>query len=339
MNRKKRCLPLFIITSICLFSFTGCSKKENGPVIPSTTIPVLTTAEITGISFTTAISGGEVTSDGGLPVSSRGVCWSESAMPEITDPHSVNGSGTGLFVSQLTGLKPNTLLFIRAYATNTKGIAYGSIRSFKTLKVTVDSVTDLDGNIYHVAPVGTQFWLRENLRVTRFRNGDAIPNVTVESTWKNLTTGAYCTFDNQPSNGAVYGNLYNWHALNDNRGLCPTGWHAPSDAEWAAMSTFLGGDTVAGGLLKSTGTIEGSTGLWYAPNTGATNSSGFTGLPGGSRINYGTFYSLGNLALFWSSSDTALVNAWTYILDANNGELKRNFNFKTNGFSVRCCKD
>jgi uncharacterized protein (TIGR02145 family) len=148
-----------------------------------------------------------------------------------------------------------------------------------------------------------------------------------------------CAFDNSAANAVTYGYLYNWHAVNDVRGLCPDGWHIASESDWTKLATFLGGDSIAGGKLKSTGTIEMGSGLWYAPNTSATNSVNFTGLPGGYRINYGNFYSMGNVACFWSSTDSNSVNGWNYILDANNAALKQNFNLKTNGFSVRCCKD
>lgn len=339
MTIRTRFLAILLTGSLFIISITGCSKKDEDPVVSDPTIPVLTTAIIADTGQTTATCGGTVTSDGGAPVTSRGVCWSDHPGPEITGLHTVDGTGTGTYSSQLTGLMPNTLYHVRAYASNSKGTAYGNVQSFRTLKMAIDSVADIDGNIYHVVPVGGQSWLRENLAVTRYRNGEAIPNISPDGQWKVLATGAYCSYDNLPANGSTYGNLYNWHALSDSRGVCPSGWHVPSDAEWNELGDFLGGNSIAGGKMKSTGTLEGSTGLWYAPNTEATNTSGFSGLPGGYRINYGTYYSLGNVGYFWSSSDTATVNAWNYILDANNGGLKRNFNLKTNGFSVRCCKD
>jgi uncharacterized protein (TIGR02145 family) len=339
MTVRMRFPAILFLGGIFLFSLTRCSKKDEDPAVSDPTIPVLTTATIADTGQNTATCGGTVTSDGGSPVTSRGVCWSDHPGPEITGLHTVDGTGTGTYSSQLTGLTPNTLYHVRAYASNSKGTAYGNVQSFRTLKMVIDSVADIDGNIYHVVPIGGQSWLRENLSVTRYRNGEAIPNVTLDDQWKVLTTGAYCSFGNLPVNAAIYGNLYNWHALGDSRGLCPAGWHVPSDAEWSELGDSLGGKNIAGGMLKSAGTLEQGTGIWYAPNTGATNSSGFTGLPGGYRINYGLFYGIGNVGFFWSSSDTAGVNAWNYILDANNGELKHYFNFKTNGFSVRCCKD
>lgn len=331
---------LFVaLSGMILFSFSGCSEKIKNPATISPTIPVLTTASVSSVEYTRAVCGGNVTSDGGEAVTARGVCWSLSPDPKITDQHTEDGIGQGVFTSQMTALIADTLYYVRAYATNIKGTGYGNVQIFRTLKMVVDVVSDIDGNQYPVVKIGEQYWLQENLRVTRYRNGDPVPVVTADAQWKNLTNGAMCIFDNLAGNDTVYGNLYNWHALNDNRGLCPVGWHVPSDMEWGKLVSFLGGNMTAGGKLKSEGTIEQGTGLWFFPNKAATNSSGFTGLPGGYRINYGTFYSLGNVAYFWSSSDTASVNAWHFILDANNADLKRYFSFKTNGYSVRCCKD
>ncbi|MCX6266447.1 MAG: fibrobacter succinogenes major paralogous domain-containing protein [Bacteroidetes bacterium] len=325
---------------VFLLFFTACSKKsDDDPVVKTTTVPVVTTSAVTAILDTTATCGGTITSDGGDSVVRRGICWSLSASPQITDHHTVDGAGKGSFTSIMTGLVADTLYYARAYASNGKGTAYGNIQSFRTMKTVVYQITDIDGNIYHAVKIGLKSWLRENLRVTRYRTGDTIPVVALDTKWKALITGARCSYENLSSNSSTYGYLYNWHASNDSRGICPTGWHVPSEAEWTELANSLGGSSVAGGLMKTTGTIEGGTGLWYAPNTDATNSSGFTGLPGGYRINYGTFYSIWNVGYFWSSSDTSSMNAWNYILDANNGELNHIVNLKTNGMSVRCCKD
>ena len=336
---QKACFYIIVFTGFILLFLTGCSKKDETPSDNPVTVPTVTTASVTGIAQTSATCGGTVTFNGGATVTAYGICLSWTPGFEKYDIYPANGTGTGHFECQLTDLTPNFLYYARAYATNSKGTAYGNVESFTTLKIVVDSVADVEGNIYHVVLIGTRKWLRENLRVTKYRNGDAIPKVTVDALWKNLVTGAYCFYDNQDVNGSTYGTLYNWHALNDTRGLCPDGWHVPSDSEWEALGVSLGGSDIAGGSLKSTGTMEGGNGLWFAPNTGATNSIGFTGLPGGYRINYGNYYSLGNVAYFWSSSDTAEVNAWNFVLDANDSELTRIFNLKTNGFSIRCCKD
>ncbi len=323
-------IPLFI---------SGCSKSgKDDPVVPPV-IPLLSTSAVNNITQGSASSGGVITSDGGASVTARGVCWSTGASPTLTDPHTNDGSGSGIFTSAITGLTPNTTYYLRAFATNIAGTAYGNTITFITLKLPGDTVLDVDGNIYHKATIGSQVWLAENLRTTHYRNGDSIPLVTADAQWKLLTTGARCFYDNLPSNAKTYGFFYNWYAVTDSRGLCPEGWHVPSDDEWTQLGIILGGESVAGGKMKTTGTIEQGNGLWYAPNTGATNSSGFTGIPGGYRINYGTYYSIGNVAYFWSSSDTTLSNGWNYVLDANNENLSRHYNFQTNGFSVRCIKN
>jgi len=166
---------------------------------------------------------------------------------------------------------------------------------------TSDLITDINNpGINSSIKIGTQKWMTRNLDVSRYRNGDLIPHVTNPAKWDTLTTGAWCYYNNDSANGAIYGKLYNWYAVNDPRGLAPTGWHIPSDAEWDTLSIHLGNN--AGGKLKDTGTIEAGTGLWYAPNKGATNRTGFTGLPGASRYGTGGFYSIGYYAYCWSST-------------------------------------
>ena len=197
------------------------------------------------------------------------------------------------------------------------------------------SVTDVDGNSYATVQIGRQCWTQSNLRVSKYRDGDNITNITTpNSSWENTTSGAWCNYDNNASNGTTYGKLYNWYAVNDSRGLCPTGWHVPSDAEWTTLTTHLGGTSVSGGKMKSTGTT-----LWISPNTGATNSSGFTGLPGGLRFNTGGFNSVGVYGLWWSSSDAGSGHAWYRFLTFSNAIVNRTFNVHRLGFSVRCARD
>jgi len=186
--------------------------------------------------------------------------------------------------------------------------------------------------------IGTQRWMVKNLDVSRYRNGDKIPQVKRKADWAALTTGAWCWHNNDSATGAVYGKLYNWYAVNDPRGLAPAGWHIPSDAEWDTLSTYLGNN--AGGKLKDTGTIEAGTGLWYAPNTGATNKTGFTGLPGGDRANDGTFANVGYHAFWWSSTPSDMYHATIYLLNYDEGGIHKGGGFDDRcGFSVRCIKD
>ena len=158
------------------------------------------------------------------------------------------------------------------------------------------TVTDIDGNVYHTVKIGAQTWMVENLRTTRYNDGTAIPLVTGNTAWGSLTTPGYCWYNNdQATYGSTYGALYNWYAVNRGK-LCPTGWHVATDAEWTQLTDYLGGVWVAGGKMKEAGLSH-----WESPNEGATNSSGFTALPGGHRISAGSFYLLALHALFWSS--------------------------------------
>ena len=182
--------------------------------------------------------------------------------------------------------------------------------------------------------IGTQQWMRENLDVLTYRNGDIIPQVTDPTAWAALTTGAWCYYNNDVANGAIYGKLYNWYAVNDPRGLAPTGWHVPTDDEWTTLSTTLGGDAVAGGKMKVAGTTR-----WTTPNTGATNESGFAGLPGGYRTSSGAFGSVGGYGYWWSSTEGSTAGAWGRNLFYFSGDIGRNNFNKRYGFSVRCLRD
>ena len=171
----------------------------------------------------------------------------------------------------------------------------------------------------------------KNLNVSKYRNGDPIPQVTNASQWGTLTTGAWCYYANNTANGIVYGKLYNWYAVNDPRGLTPTGYHVPSDAEWTVLTTYLGGQNYAGGKMKTMS-------LWNSPNAGATNSSGFSGLPGGYRDGNST--SIGSVGKWWSSSDLGQLDAAFYRqLIFNYGDITQLAAYKTVGLSVRCIKN
>ena len=195
-------------------------------------------------------------------------------------------------------------------------------------------VTDIDGNVYHTVTIGTQTWMVENLKTTKYNDGTSIPDVTDNTAWYALTSGACCDYNNTSGNSITYGKLYNYSAVIDSRKLCPTGWHIPTDAEWTALSTFLGGEDVAGGKLKEAGVTH-----WTTPNANADNSSGFTALPGGFRNNLGAFASNGIVGIWWSSSEYSTIHAWDRDMSNNDGKLYRDYNFKGMGISVRCVKD
>ena len=189
--------------------------------------------------------------------------------------------------------------------------------------------------------IGNQIWSKKNLDVTTYRNGDPIPQVTSNDEWANLTTGAWCYYNNDPANDFPYGKLYNWYALNDPRGLAPSGWHIPNENEWTILTNFLGGDALAGGRMKESGTVH-----WFSPNTGASNSSGFTALPGGGRYGQmaifglsGSFSDIRLNGYWWSLNENNGPSAWYRILASTNSRIEKNSYIKSNGFSVRCIKD
>ena len=195
----------------------------------------------------------------------------------------------------------------------------------------------IDAGKYAVVSIGNQKWMLKNLDVTHYRNGDRIPQVKDPTQWANLTTGAWCWYNNDSAFGAIYGRLYNWYAVNDPRGLAPTGWHISSNEEWDTLSLFLANRV--GGQLKDTGTIEAGTGLWYAPNSGATNESGFTGLPGGYHGTDGVFYAMGYSGYWWNSAEYGTLNAWYSTVHYTNRKLVNAYAAKGVGLSVRCIKN
>jgi uncharacterized protein (TIGR02145 family) len=196
------------------------------------------------------------------------------------------------------------------------------------------TVTDIDGNVYQTIKIGDQWWMAENLRVTRYRNGDSIPNVTEDTSWSCMTAGAYCNYDNSTEIMNTYGCLYNGYIVNDLRNIAPEGWHVPGDAEWQTLIDYLGGNGIAGGKLKESGTIH-----WQSPNIGAINESGFSALPGGQCDDKGYFLALESYAFFWSSTDYTLNYAWSRLLSFDTSEIIRYYYGKRRGFSIRCIKD
>jgi hypothetical protein len=204
------------------------------------------------VSQTAATGGGTVASDGGAPVTARGVCWSTSDEPSIGGSVTLDGEGTGSFVSHVTGLIAGTSYRLRAYATNRAGTGYGDAVPFSTLPADPGTVTDVDGNVYLTVRIGSQLWMAENLRVTKFNNGDPIPDMADNATWMAHTGPAYSWYLNDYATyGTIYGALYNWYAVDDassgNRSICPVGWHVPTADEWTTLTSYLGGWTLPAG--------------------------------------------------------------------------------------------
>lgn len=191
------------------------------------------------------------------------------------------------------------------------------------------TVTDVDGNVYKTVRIGTQLWITENLRTTRYNDSTAISTGLSNSDWSSATTGAFSIYDGSASNNTTYGKLYNWHAVMTGK-LAPKGWHVPSEAEWQTMIEYLGGSSVAGGKLKSTSS------LWMAPNTGATNSSGFSGLPSGYRGTTGGYSLITKSAYFWAATQRNTTQGEYFLLDNDFASSNANGATKTFGYAVRC---
>ncbi|MFN5620666.1 MAG: FISUMP domain-containing protein [Flavobacteriales bacterium] len=206
--------------------------------------------------------------------------------------------------------------------------------------MTYGSMTDQEGNVYKTIVIATQEWMAENLNTSIYRNGDPIPTNLDNVTWQVTTSGAWAYYNNDASYACPYGKLYNWYACVDARQLCPEGWHVPTDSEWTVLTDYLGGLSVAGYTLKSTGTIEASTGLWYGDNPGVSNLSGFSGVPGGERRYHNGFYlGITGSGYWWSSSERDSNDAWLRSSGWSLNYVTRGDIDKRNGYSVRCLRD
>ncbi len=318
---------LFIVIVI----LAGCKSDDH------TTLPEIITS---AISIITPISGVCIANvdTGNGSMSERGVCWSTDSMPEISDQKAEAGpSSTGEFSALISGLTPATVYHARAFATNEAGTAYGEDIKFTTPEDhsgETSFVTDADGNTYPVIGIGAQFWMAQNLRTTKFNDGTDIPLKENNADWQSMSTPAYCWYNNEENTyKPYYGALYNWYAVITPK-LAPVGWHVSSDADWLILETYVSGLDALSGKLKETGTVH-----WNDPNTGATNESGFTALPGGIRAASGSFSGIGVKGVFWTSTSASNGTAWFHSFDYQSENIIRNAEAVGNGGSVRCVKD
>lgn len=304
-------------------------------------VPGVSTAFQGSISQTTVNSGGEVLNDGGTPVTARGICWSIIPNPTIANNKTSDNSGEGTFTSSITGLTANTTYYARAYATNSLGTGYGNEIKFTTYTGTL---TDVEGTSYNTITIGTQVWMAENLKTKKYNNGDLIGTTSLDITAENEPKYQW-TYDDNESNTAIYGRLYSWYAIIDSRKICPTGWHAPSDADWSTLTTYLGGSLNAASKLKEAGSAhwecESYAGHPCMYQNGASNETGFTGLPGGCRASNRTFSGIGKGGYWWSSSEYIGSSAWYRNMrnTAPTGNVASYYGNKRDGLSVRCIKD
>ena len=288
-------------------------------------VPTIITTGVSSITSNTAVSGGTITNDGGGYIIAKGISWSTDPDWYIYEDDNTiygNETGSGPFVSYLSNLNPGTIYYVKAYAVNSAGIGFGSTLSFTTAAASsgpglpFGTVSDIEGNIYKTIRIGNQTWMAENLKTTKYNDGELIPNITGDVEWLEFTSGAYCWYNNDGTgNKNTYGALYNWYSVNTGK-LCPAGWHVPSNKEWGLLTTYLGGAEVAGYKLKEAGTNH-----WQSPNAGADNASGFTALPGGYRdvsSDFGGFFDwIGNFGLWWSSSPDLLTIEQSSSFDLN----------------------
>jgi uncharacterized protein (TIGR02145 family) len=411
---------------------TKLGNEITFSTMPDTPVPpTVTTAEVTSVTSNSAVCGGNVTSEGSSSVTDKGICWNTLDHPTTLDYHTSNGTGPGIFVSdipegnpalltgtlyhvrtyaingagtsygtpertfitcraplattdtainvgsskvtlkgvvnanslndsitkvffeygitssygntiaaipgsltgsidntvsvKLTGLTPDTKYYFRIKAINCGGTSYGNQLCFQT---DPETATDVDGNVYNVVRIGSQLWIKENLKTTKFNDGSAIPLVIDNTAWAGLTTPGYCWYNNNETTYKnTYGALYNWYTVNTGK-LCPIGWYVSTDAEWTILTTFLGGYQVAGGKLKETDTTH-----WNSPNTGATNETDFTALPGGYRYDFdGSFLVLGIYGIWWTQTNVREMN------NRSSAIITSGYSYKC-GFSVRCLKN
>lgn len=332
---------IFSLISV-LFISCGTDSETGGEIIVD---PIFTvqTKSVASIGHESANVFGAI-SPSFVSGTVYGIAYGLTPNPTI-DGNSVEGEGinpaTGGFSCLLTSLWHNTTYYARAYGTNSEGTMYGDQVTFSTLNqlyTNAGAVLDVDGNSYATVLINGKQWMKENLNVTKYRNGDVIPEVTDMAEWDALTTGAWCYYENDTANGTEYGRLYNWYAVTDPRGLAPTGWHIPTDAEWTGLTTFLGGTSAAGIKMRALGD------LWSTSAVLATNQAGFSAIPGGYGYLTHTytpedqpFNSLGDVAFWWSATTTNANAAYSLNVNLNNS-VTRGAILKKSALSVRCVR-
>ena len=320
-------------------------------------LPIVTTALVTDITPMSATCGGNV---GGANITARGVCWSTSPNPTVGNSHTTDGTGKGNFTSSITGLAPNTVYYVRAYATNSVGTSYGNEGVFVTDGLPCqgyETLTDIDGNVYNTVQIGQQCWMKENLRTMKYADGTSISQGSSTST----TTAYWYYPNNNSSNFSTYGLLYNWKAVMRNsssssanlsgvQGICPTGWHVPSDAEWTQLTDYVSSqsqyccssnsENIAMTLASTTGWNSSTTTCAVGNSQSINNTTGFGGVPAGCYDYYGSYSEFGSSATFWSATESS-SNSYASCrrLYYDDATVRCTTGYaKSIGFSVRCLR-
>jgi uncharacterized protein (TIGR02145 family) len=339
----------YVVTSVGL-------QYGNDFTYTTTNLPVLLMTSINNITTTKLNYSCKLTSNGGSTILSTGIVWSKTQNPTIDLSTKINNlSDNNLdFSGSINNMEPATTYYVRCYATNNNGVGYSNEIMFNTLgNIPSDPVTDIDGNIYQTIKIGNQIWMMENLRTTRYRNGDII-GTTSPATGQIIseTMPKYqWAFDGNESNAAIYGRLYTWYAATDSRNIAPVGWHLPNDTEFSSLETYLinngyntpnlsGFQDYLGKALSSTTMWQDFATVGYVGNDLTTNNySGFNALPVGKRNPIGTFDYLNHSTLFWDSTPYDSDYAWGRQLGHDHVEFWNAYIFKKNGCSIRCIKD
>jgi len=364
----KHSFTSLLFVSVVLMIFVSACKKEEKKI----TLPTLATIAVSDITQTSAKSGGFISSDGGSQIIAKGVCWStdHTRQTTIDDNKTIDSINSMYFVSNINGLKASTTYRLRAYATNSEGTAYGSeFIVFSTKNLITEPVFDIDGNRYNTIQIGNQLWMAENLKTTRYADGTEIPYVTNTSEWKtfyqDLSIKAYCWVNNDIKNKDVYGAFYTWGAAirgisgsvsnpSKIQGVCPNGWHLPSDSEWSEMENYLSlnghnyDNTFTIGTSKIGKSLSATNGWPSSTRKGAVgnndyieyiNKSGFSAFPSGIRGTYGDFKNVDKDAYLWTATEYNYYSAVVRRITYDWAYIDITQDAKESGICVRCLKD
>jgi uncharacterized protein (TIGR02145 family) len=307
----------------------NCGGTTHGSDMTFTTLPTVTLDYFIS-DLNVVLCQGTIITGGGAGIIEKGFCWNTSQNPTINDNKTTNGPGTGPYTGYTSSLTMNTEYYFRAYATNNAGTSYSDQYLIKT---SAGTVTDADGNLYSSVTIGTQVWMKENLRTTKYNDGTSIPLVTDPTEWSSMITAGYCWYNNDASTYKLdYGALYNRYV--NTAKLCPAGWHVATLNDFITLENYNGGVNIAGGKLKEIGTMH-----WTSPNTSATNASGFTAVPGGWRTDSGVFQHIGTNSCIWTSDNYSGSMGWYFYLINNSAQVNNTGLSYKYGNSVRCVKD
>ncbi len=304
--------------------------------ITSIAVPTVTTIQVSNITDNSAVSGGNVTYDGGALITEKGICWSKTPEPDLYDFPIPDGTGSASYSSTMTNLEPVTTYYVRAYVKNSAWTAYGEQITFTT------KLADAEGNLYNTVKIGTQVWMTENLRVTKLNDNTPIPEVTDNTLWIGSSVPAYCWYNNDIAYKPTYGALYNWYAVNSEK-LCPSNWHVPTDDEFNTLEQSLGMGADQLNLWGWRGTDQGSqlkNSSGWGDGGNGTNSRGFSALPGGYRYGVtGDFYLLSTITYWWTSTEHDADRGWYRRLDGSSTAVYRASTSKKGGKYIRCVRD